>query len=37
MAGFTSATNIDPIISEETHTIEDEDLPYYKPVNLWKE
>ena len=37
MAGFTSATDNNPIISEETHIIEDEEVPYYKPVNPWKE
>ena len=33
MAGITSATDIDPIISGEVYIIEDEELPYCKPLN----
>ena len=33
MVGFISATNTYPLISEEAHIIEDEEVPYYKPIN----
>ena len=28
---------MDPIISEEAHIIEDDEVSYYKPVNSWKD